>query len=152
MTALNNLEVREYLPHRYPFLMIDRVLEVIPNESITAVKNITANEPQFTGHLPLAPVMPGVLMVEALAQAGGILTYKSLGILPDTNNFYYFAGVDNVRFKKIVIPGDVLTLKVNLLKNKKDLWKFEGVAMVDEQVACSATFMTIKGDLNAAYS
>ncbi len=135
--------IKKYLPHRYPFLMVDRVLEVIPGKSITAIKNITANEPQFTGHFPRMTVMPGVLMVEAMAQASGILTYVTREIVPE-GELYFLAGIDNVRFKRLVIPGDQLRLYVELTKHRLDVWKFIGTATVDGEVACTAEFMNVR--------
>jgi 3-hydroxyacyl-[acyl-carrier-protein] dehydratase len=145
MSTMNNVEVRKYLPHRFPFLMIDKVLDLEPGKSITALKNVTVNEPHFCGHLPKLPVMPGVLMIEALAQASGILIYKTLKILPVDGEYFYLAGVDEARFKRIVMPGDTLHLHVEVLKARLNLWKFRGVASVGDEVACSAVFMNIKG-------
>ncbi len=144
MATMNNLEVRKYLPHRYPFLMIDKVESVEPNKSIVGIKNVTTNEPHFTGHLPEMPVMPGVMIIESLAQAGGILIYKTLGVYPKEDEFFYLAGVDNARFKRTVLPGDQLKLTVELVKVKLTIWKFKGVATVDGEVACSADFMCIQ--------
>lgn len=135
--------IKKYLPHRYPFLMVDRVLNIIPGKSIDAIKNISANEPQFTGHFPRMAVMPGVLMVEAMAQVSGILTYATLETVPE-GELYFLAGIDNVRFKRLVIPGDQLHLHVELVKHRLDLWKFVGTATVDGEVACTAEFMNVK--------
>ncbi len=134
-------EVMEYLPHRYPFLLIDRVLELIPGETIRAIKNVTINEPFFTGHFPHFPVMPGVLVVEAMAQAAAVLSYKTRDLKPDANTVAYFAGIDNVRFKRPVVPGDQLVFDVKLVKNKGDLWKYHGLACVDGQIAAEADLM-----------
>jgi len=136
-------EIKGYLPHRYPFVMIDRIIEIIPGKSLTAIKNVTINEPFFSGHFPRMSVMPGVLLIEAMAQASGILIYKSLGILPGSE-LYFLAGVDNARFKRLVIPGDQLQLHIELMKHRLDLWKFAGTASVDGEVACTAEFMNIK--------
>jgi len=135
--------IKKYLPHRYPFLMVDRVLEIVPGKSITAIKNVTANEPFFTGHFPRMSVMPGVLMIEAMAQASGILTYETLAAAPE-GELYFLAGVDNVRFKRLVIPGDQLRLQIELIKHRLDVWKFMGTASVEGEVACTAEFMNIR--------
>lgn len=136
-------EIKSYLPHRYPFIMIDRVTEVIPGHSLTAVKNVTINEPYFVGHFPRKSVMPGVLIIEAMAQASGILIYKTLGIFPE-DELYFFAGIDNARFKRLVTPGDQLTLHIELGKHRLELWKIKGTASVNGEIACSAEFMVIK--------
>jgi 3-hydroxyacyl-[acyl-carrier-protein] dehydratase len=132
------LKILELLPHRYPFVMVDRVLEY-DNEAKTllALKNITFNEPQFTGHFPENPVMPGVLMIEALAQASGLLVYTLTG---DKEPFY-FAGIEKARFKRIVRPGDQLHLHVKALHAKRNFWKFEAEATVEGDLACKAEFM-----------
>ncbi|MBS0352192.1 MAG: 3-hydroxyacyl-ACP dehydratase FabZ [Proteobacteria bacterium] len=135
--------IKKYLPHRYPFLMVDRVIEVIPGKHITAIKNVSINEPFFNGHFPHMPVMPGVLMIEAMAQASGILTYETLETVPE-GELYFLAGIDNVRFKRLVVPGDQLQLHVELNKHRLDVWKFSGTATVEGEVACTAEFMNIK--------
>ncbi len=137
-------EVMKYLPHRHPFLLVDRVIEMKEGESIVALKNVTINEPFFTGHFPNRPVMPGVLILEALAQAAGILAYKSTNTLPSEGVLYYFAGIDNARFRKVVEPGDQLRLEVKLLKAKRDIWKLEGSAFVDGELVCSAEFLSAR--------
>jgi 3-hydroxyacyl-[acyl-carrier-protein] dehydratase len=137
-TAMDIHEVLEHLPHRYPFLLIDRVLEVVPNEKIVALKNVTINEPFFPGHYPHHPVMPGVLVIEAMAQAAALLSFKSMGTKPDTNSVYYFVGIDNARFKRPVSPGDQLIFKVAIIQNRRGLWKFKATAEVDGQVAAEA--------------
>ncbi len=147
MSKININDIMAYLPHRYPFLLVDRVESCEPNKSIVAIKNVTINEPQFTGHFPQAPVMPGVLMVEALAQASGILIYKTIETLPSKDNWFYLAGMDNVRFKRIVVPGDQLRLNVELVKVRRDIWIFKGTATVDGELACSAEFMNARGTL-----
>lgn len=134
-------EVMESLPHRYPFLLIDRVLELVPGERIKALKNVTVNEQFFTGHFPHHPVMPGVLVIEAMAQAAAVLSYKTRDVKPDANTVAYFAGIDNVRFKRPVLPGDQLVFDVTLVKNKGDLWKYSGTASIDGEVAASADLM-----------
>ena len=145
MSAIDHLEVMKYLPHRYPFLLVDKVNSYTEWETIEAVKNVTHNEPFFTGHFPTLPVMPGVLMIEALAQASGILMYRSKNRLPG-DEIFYLAGVDKARFKRVVVPGDQLILTVKVLRHRENLWKFEGEASVDGELACSCEFMTIKAE------
>lgn len=129
-------EVREYLPHRYPFLLVDRVLELDLPKSITAIKNVTINEPFFNGHFPGLPVMPGVLILEAMAQAAGILGFKSQDKKPADGSIYYFVGADDVRFKRPVVPGDQLTLKAEYVSDRRGIWKFNCSSYVlDEFVA-----------------
>ncbi|MDQ2993490.1 MAG: 3-hydroxyacyl-ACP dehydratase FabZ [Pseudomonadota bacterium] len=147
MSKISINDIMSYLPHRYPFLLVDRVESCEPNKSIVAIKNVTINEPQFTGHFPQAPVMPGVLMIEALAQASGILIYKTIETLPSKDNWFYLAGIDNARFKRIVVPGDQLRLTVELVKVRRDLWIFKGTATVDGELACSAEIMNARGTL-----
>lgn len=137
-------EVMKYLPHRHPFLLIDRVIEMKEGESIVALKNVTINEPFFTGHFPSRPVMPGVLILEALAQAAGILAYKSTNSLPSDGVLYYFAGIDNARFRRVVEPGDQLRLEVKLLRAKRDMWKLEGAAYVEGELVCSAELLSAR--------
>ncbi|HEX5392286.1 MAG TPA: 3-hydroxyacyl-ACP dehydratase FabZ [Rhodocyclaceae bacterium] len=134
-------QILEYLPHRYPFLLVDRVLDVVPGERITALKNVTINEPFFPGHYPHHPVMPGVLIIEALAQTAAILSFKTLGGKPDDKSVYYFVGIDNARFKRPVSPGDQLVFEVSISANKRGIWKFAAVAKVDGQVAAEADLM-----------
>jgi 3-hydroxyacyl-[acyl-carrier-protein] dehydratase len=129
------------LPHRYPFLLVDRVIECVPGKRIEAIKNVTVNEPFFPGHFPGRPVMPGVIILEALAQAAGILAFKTAGVVPDQNSRFYFVGIDNARFRKPVEPGDRLVLKATLARAIRGIWKFETVAEVDGGVAASATMM-----------
>ncbi|WP_444994615.1 3-hydroxyacyl-ACP dehydratase FabZ [Aliikangiella sp. IMCC44359] len=140
-------EIMKTLPHRYPFLLVDRVIDYKVDEYLHAIKNVTVNEPCFTGHFPHRPVMPGVLILEALAQATGILCFKTMNELPDENSLYYFVGIDNARFKQPVEPGDQVLLKVNLLKRKKSLWKFEAEALVDNKVVCAADLMCSKQEI-----
>jgi 3-hydroxyacyl-[acyl-carrier-protein] dehydratase len=140
-------EILEYLPQRYPFLMIDRVLEV-QDKRITAVKNVSINEPFFTGHFPQMPILPGVLILEALAQAGGILAYKTLNSKPSASAKLFFAGIDNARFKQLVVPGDQLFLHVELIKMRQEIWKFTGEAKVDGKVVCSADLMAARREDN----
>lgn len=134
-------EILEHLPHRYPFLLIDRVLECEPGKSLVAIKNVSVNEPMFTGHFPERPIFPGVLIMEALAQATGILAFRTNEKKPDGSSIYYFAGIDRCRFKQPVVPGDQLRLEVEILKEKRGIWKFNGVAKVDGKVVASAELM-----------
>ena len=129
------------LPHRYPFLLVDRVIECVPGKRIEAIKNVSVNEPFFPGHFPGNPVMPGVIILEALAQAAGILAFKTAGVVPDENSRFYFVGIDKARFRRPVVPGDRLVLKATLERAIRGIWKFETVAEVDGQVAASATMM-----------
>ncbi|PCI73078.1 MAG: 3-hydroxyacyl-[acyl-carrier-protein] dehydratase FabZ [Gammaproteobacteria bacterium] len=147
MSTLDIHEIMKHLPHRYPFLLVDRVTDYKVGEYLYAIKNVTFNEPCFTGHFPNRPVMPGVLVLEALAQATGILAFKTLGELPDDNSLYYFVGIDKARFKKTVEPGDQVELKVTLLKRKRTMWKFDAVALVDGKVVCSAELMCSKQNI-----
>lgn len=134
-------EVREYLPHRYPFLLVDRVLELNLPKSIVAIKNVTINEPFFNGHFPDIPVMPGVLIVEAMAQAAGILGFKSQNKKPVDGSIYYFVGIDEARFKRRVIPGDQLILKAEYISDKRGIWKFACSSFVGAELAASATIL-----------
>lgn len=134
-------EIREYLPHRYPFLLVDRVLELTEGESIVAYKNISINEPIFTGHFPEIPVFPGVLIIEAMAQAAGILGFKTMGKKPQDGSIYYFVGADDVRFKRPVVPGDQLRLEAKILSEKRGIWKFECRALVDGVLASEAVIL-----------
>jgi len=136
---MNIDEIKKYMPHRYPFLLIDRLLSYdADNKNLTALKNVTVNEPFFNGHFPAKPVMPGVLMLEALAQACGLLMGKILNWTEYHDHLSYLAGIDNARFKRIVIPGDQLELYVEVTKNRRDIWKFLGKASVAGELACSA--------------
>ncbi|MDD5248311.1 MAG: 3-hydroxyacyl-ACP dehydratase FabZ [Rhodocyclaceae bacterium] len=134
-------QILEYLPHRYPFLLVDRVLEVVPGERIVALKNVSVNEPFFPGHYPHHPVMPGVLIIEALAQTAAILSFKTLGDKPDDQSVYYFVGIDGARFKRPVGPGDQLIMEVSIVVNRRGMWKFSAVAKVDGKVAAEAELM-----------
>jgi len=134
-------EIREYLPHRYPFLLVDRITEFEQGKSITGYKNVSINEPFFDGHFPGLPVMPGVLIVEAMAQAAGILGFKSQGKTPADGSIYYFVGADNLRFKRPVVPGDQLTLKVQYVSDRRGIWKFDTQAYVGDELAASATIL-----------
>lgn len=134
-------EILEHLPHRYPFLLIDRVLECEPGKRLVALKNVSVNEPMFTGHFPERPIFPGVLIMEALAQATGILAFRTTGKKPDGTSLYYFAGIDKCRFKQPVVPGDQLILEVEVIKEKRGIWKFNAEAKVDGKVVASAELM-----------
>jgi 3-hydroxyacyl-[acyl-carrier-protein] dehydratase len=138
---LNIEEIMQQLPHRYPFLLVDRVLECVAGQHCLALKNVTVNEPFFPGHFPNRPVMPGVLIIEALAQAAGILAFKTAKVVPDVNTRFYFVAIDNARFRKPVEPGDQLMLKVALKRSFKGIWKFDCVAEVDGKEVASAEIM-----------
>ena len=132
-------EVREYLPHRYPFLLVDRVVSLdVEGKNIVAYKNVTINEPFFNGHFPGHPIMPGVLIIEAMAQAAGILGFKMVGLKPSDGVLYYFVGSDMLRFRQPVMPGDKLMLVARYLSSKRSIWKFECKATVDGKEVCSA--------------
>ena len=141
MSQMDIHEILDYLPHRYPMLLVDRVLEVIPGERIVALKNVSINEPFFPGHYPHHPVMPVVLVIEALAQTAAILSFKTMGGKPDDKSVYYFVGIDGARFKRPVSPGDQLIFEVSILANKRGIWKFAAQARVDGQVAAEAELM-----------
>ncbi|THF63469.1 3-hydroxyacyl-ACP dehydratase FabZ [Pseudothauera rhizosphaerae] len=134
-------EILQYLPHRYPFLLVDRVLEIEEGKRIVALKNVTINEPFFPGHFPTHPVMPGVLIVEAMAQVAALLSFKTMGVKPDENSVVLFAGIDNVRFKRQVVPGDQLVFEVEILQAKRNIYKYKGVARVGDQIATEAELM-----------
>lgn len=141
---MNYDTIRHYLPHRYPFLLIDRVTAISPDNWITGYKNMTINEELFNGHFPDRPIMPGVLMVEAMAQLSGILGFVSHNITSESGYLYLFAGVDKVRFKKMVSTGDTLVIRSKLITAKRDIYKFECTAHTDGQLACSAEIMTAR--------
>ena len=128
--------ILKQLPHRYPFLLVDKVIELESNTRIRAIKNVTFNEPYFGGHFPGRPVMPGVLILEALAQAAGLLAFDAMGKVPYENNIYYFVGIDGARFKRPVEPGDQLILTITIDRVRGGIWKFKGVATVGDEVAC----------------
>jgi 3-hydroxyacyl-[acyl-carrier-protein] dehydratase len=134
-------QILKQLPHRYPILLVDRVLSIESGKSIRAIKNVTINEPFFTGHFPHRPVMPGVLMLEAMAQTAALLSFATAGIVPDEKSVYYFAGIDAARFKRPVEPGDQLVMDVSLLRAKAGIYKFKGEARVGEELACEAELM-----------
>jgi 3-hydroxyacyl-[acyl-carrier-protein] dehydratase len=139
--ALEVGDIIELLPHRYPFLLVDRVLDFEEGKSLNAIKNVTMNEPFFTGHFPGNPVMPGVLLIESLAQAGAILAYLTTKSSPK-DNIFYLASMDNAKFKQMVKPGDQLNLKVGIINRKKSFWKIFGQASVDGQVVCSVDILS----------
>jgi 3-hydroxyacyl-[acyl-carrier-protein] dehydratase len=143
-TALDIDGILARLPHRYPFLMIDRVLEVVPGKAIVAVKNVSANEAYFAGHFPGHPVMPGVLILEALAQAGGVLAYESAAA-EERIWILYLVGIEETRFKQTVRPGDRLTLRVELVKRKRNLWRFAAVAEVDGKLVAETQILMADG-------
>ena len=133
--------IMRQLPHRYPFLLVDRVLQCVAGEYIHALKNVTFNEPFFPGHFPHRPVMPGVMIIEAIAQAAGILAFKTVKVVPDSETRFYFVAIDQARFRKPVEPGDQLILKVILKRAFKGIWKFHGSAEVDGVEVASAEIM-----------
>jgi 3-hydroxyacyl-[acyl-carrier-protein] dehydratase len=137
--------ILQRLPHRYPFLLVDRVLECRPGESIRALKNVTYNEPFFPGHFPGRPVMPGVMVIEALAQAAGILCFVTAGVIPDQDTRFYFVGIDAARFRRPVVPGDQLLLTAQLQRSLKGIWRFATVARVGEQEVAHAQIMVAPG-------
>ena len=141
MSEMLSEEIKQFLPHRYPFLLVDRVLDCTPGETLTAFKNVTVNEPFFQGHFPQKAIMPGVLIIEALAQATGLLGFRTMSEIPSDDLLYMLVGVDNVRFKRQVIPGDQLVLKVKLLKKSRIIWKFSCEAMVDGELVTSADML-----------
>ena len=141
-------EILKRLPHRYPILLVDRVLEIEQGKRIKALKNVSANEPYFVGHFPHRPVMPGVLMLEAMAQAAALLSFRSLDIVPDENMIYYFAAIDGARFKRPVEPGDQLILEVEIERMKAGISKFKGRALVGAELACEATLMCAMRQIN----
>ena len=133
--------VLKQLPHRYPLLLVDRVIECVPGKSIRAIKNVTINEPFFPGHFAHRPVMPGVMILEALAQAAGILAFKTAGVVPDAETRFYFVGIDKARFRRPVEPGAQLILKATLERSMRGIWKFSTVAEVGGEEVASATLM-----------
>ncbi|MEN3277769.1 MAG: 3-hydroxyacyl-[acyl-carrier-protein] dehydratase [Massilia sp.] len=143
-------EIKEYLPHRYPLLLVDRVLDVEIGKRITAIKNVTVNEEFFNGHFPHQPVMPGVLMIEAMAQTAAILSFMTMDVKPDENSVVYFVGIDNARFKRPVGPGDQLVMDVEILRVARGIWKYKATASVDGKVAVEGELMcTIRANENA---
>ena len=138
------LEIMKSLPHRYPFIMIDRILEIVPNEKIVALKNVTINEPFFQGHFPGNPIMPGVLIIEAMGQAGAVLAAESMS-REEQGSLIYFMGMDRVKFRKPVIPGDQLVLEMKFLKRRGKVFKMAGIAYVDEKIVVEAQLMATFG-------
>ena len=146
MDAEYNIEkIMEVLPHRYPFLLVDRVVSLVPDDKIVALKNVTINEPFFQGHFPGKPVMPGVLIIEAMAQVGGILAYET-GPAEKRNRLIYFMGMDKVRFRKMVVPGDQILFEARILKFRSKVAKMSGTATVDGQLVAEAELMASFGD------
>ncbi|MDR4516822.1 MAG: 3-hydroxyacyl-ACP dehydratase FabZ [Nitrosomonas sp.] len=141
MSTMDIHEILKYLPHRYPLLLVDKVISIEAEKNIVALKNVSINEPFFQGHFPHHPVMPGVLIVEALAQAAALLTLKTEGNTNKEDSVYYFVGIDGVRFKKPVMPGDQLILKVSIDRQIKGLWKYSARAEVDDQLVTEAKLM-----------
>ena len=141
MTSLDINQIKQYLPHRYPMLLVDRVLTWESGKSITAIKNVTVNEEFFNGHFPNKPVMPGVLMIEAMAQAAALLSFLTMGKKPDENTLVYFLGIDNARFKRPVEPGDQMKLDVEIVKVTRGIWKYKARATVDGQLAVEGDLM-----------
>lgn len=141
MSIMNISEIIKYLPHRYPFLLVDRIVELEEHKRVLAIKNVTVNEPFFPGHFPNHPVMPGVLIIEAMAQAAAVLSFKSAGGALNDDQVVYFAGIDNVRFKRPVTPGDQLMMEVEITNNKRNIYKYHGVARVDGEIAAEADLM-----------
>lgn len=149
--TLDILAIKSLLPHRYPLLLVDRVLTWEANKSITAIKNVTVNEEFFQGHFPHKPVMPGVLMIEALAQTAALLSFLTMGVKPDENSVVYFVGIDNARFKRPVEPGDQLKMDVEILRVSRGIWKYKAVGTVDGKVALEAELMcTIRSSQDAS--
>jgi 3-hydroxyacyl-[acyl-carrier-protein] dehydratase len=148
MQSMDILAILERLPHRYPFLLIDRVNELEAGKRIVGYKNVTMNEPFFQGHFPKYPVMPGVLILEAMAQAAGILTFKSVAEEPSDNTILFYAGIDNARFKRQVVPGDKLTLIAEITASKRGIWKYKAQALVDGEVACEADLMCAQREVD----
>jgi len=147
--SINITKILELLPHRYPFILVDRVLDYKAFEYLIATKNVTINEPFFTGHFPGNPIMPGVLMLEALAQAGVILSNLSRSAKEGHEFIYFFAGIDNAKFKQIVTPGDQLRLEVNLISQKRDFWRMHGEVFAGDKLACSADLMSAAKEIES---
>ena len=148
MTEVAQLDIHgilKLLPHRYPFLMVDRVLECHAGQSIRALKNVTFNEPYFMGHFPQRPVMPGVMIIEALAQAAGILCFVTANVIPDEDTRFYFVGIDDARFRKPVVPGDQLVLTAQLVRTLRGIWKFSTAALVGDKEVAHADMMVAPG-------
>jgi 3-hydroxyacyl-[acyl-carrier-protein] dehydratase len=148
MSSIDIHKILQTLPHRYPIILVDRVLEIEPGARIVALKNVSINEPYFMGHFPGYPVMPGVLIIEAMAQAAAILTYITLGAKHGDGTLFYFAGIDAARFKRPVMPGDQLRLEVEMGRVKRGVGKFTGRALVEGQVAAETEMMCAHRNLN----
>ena len=142
MKTLDITQIREYLPHRYPMLLVDRVLDWELGKTMVAIKNVTANEEFFSGHFPHQPVMPGVLMIEALAQTAAVLSFMTADVKPDDSSVVYFAGIDNARFKRPVGPGDQLRMEVEIVRRARGIWKYKTRALVDGEVVVEADLMS----------
>ena len=138
MSGMDINDIMQYIPHRYPFLLVDRVISIEPGKNIVAIKNVTINEPFFVGHFPSQPIMPGVMILEALAQASAILSFKSDNFKVNDNSVYYLVGIDNARFKKPVVVGDQLMLHATLMRHMKGFWKFTAQAKVGGEVVAEA--------------
>jgi 3-hydroxyacyl-[acyl-carrier-protein] dehydratase len=147
LEPLDVTEIIKYLPHRYPFLLIDRVTEHEPGKNLTAIKNVSINEPIFTGHFPQAPIFPGVLILEAMAQSCAIFAFRELGGYPSKETLYLLVGIDNARFKKQVVPGDQLIVEVVLEKTRRGIWRFAATGKVDDQLCCSADILIAKNEI-----
>ena len=141
MKSLDINQIKQYLPHRYPLLLVDRVLDWESGKQIRAIKNVSANEEFFNGHFPNKPVMPGVLMIEALAQTAALLAFLTIGQKPDANEVVYFVGIDGARFKRPVEPGDQLLMEVEIVRQARGIWKFQAKGTVDQQLAVEAELM-----------
>ena len=147
MSVMDNVEIQSILPHRYPFLLVDRIRELDPDRRIVGIKNVTINEPFFQGHFPGRPVMPGGLILEALAQVGGVLAFKSLGSVG--RPVVYLTGIDGAKFRKPVVPGDILRLEVDVLKKRAPFWKMQGRAFVESELVCEAEVTAMVTDEQA---
>ena len=148
MSVMDSMEIQSILPHRYPFLLVDRIRELDADRRIVGIKNVSINEPFFQGHFPGRPVMPGVLILEALAQVGGVLAFKSLGSLG--RPVVYLTGIDGAKFRKPVVPGDILRLEVDVIKKRPPFWKMQGKAFVDTELVCEAEVTAMVTDEKAA--
>jgi len=147
MKTLDIQEIKEILPHRYPFLLVDKVLAYEPRDFLTAIKNVTYNEPCFQGHFPEMTIFPGVLIIEAMAQAAALLGFISMDQKPQAGSVYYLVGVDKARFKKTVHPGDQIALDIKFIKLRKNIWRFSATASVDDQIVASAQLLTTVTDV-----
>ena len=149
MAEMDIGEILKYLPHRYPMLLIDRVVEFQHGESLVAIKNVSYNEPYFQGHFPNRPVMPAVIILEAMAQATGILVLRSMDKLPSEKSIYYFVGIDGARFRRPVEPGDQLRIEVNLLRSVRGIWKLRSNASVDGEIVANGDLMGAMREIEA---